>query len=124
MKSVESALLTIQKRPNNNGSTNTVMIRKGQADIDLFFKAVGEKESARIEGKRDHRLSDKLRAALAIAAALDRHDVAGQLMLLYRTTVLEDIRRTCSRRASDDTSTIIEELEHLSQYPGAITTER
>ncbi len=123
MKSVESAL-TNQKRPNNNGSTNTVMIRKGQAEIDLFFKAVGEKKSARIEGKHDHRLSDKLRAALAKAAALDRHDVAEQLMFLYRTTVLEDIRRTCSRRASEDTSTINEELEHLSQYPGAISAER
>ena len=123
MKSVESAL-TNQKRPNNNGSTNTVMIRKGQADIDLFFKAVVEKESARIEGQRDHRLSDKLRAALAIAAVHDRHDVAMQLMFLYRTTVLEGTRRTCSRRASDDKSTINEELEHLSQYPGAISTER
>jgi hypothetical protein len=124
MKSVESSILTIQKRPNNNGSTNTVMIRKGQADIDLFFKAEGEKKSARIEGKHDDRLSDKLRAALATAAALDRHYVARQLVILYRTTVLEDIRRTCSRRASDDKSTIIEELAHLSQYPGAISAER
>ena len=123
MKSVESAL-TNQKRPNNNGSTNTVMIRKEQADIDLFFEVVGEKKSARIEEKRDHRLSDKLRAALATAAALDRQDVAGQLMFLYRTTVLEDIRRTCNRRASDDKSTIIEELAHLSQYPGANSAER
>ena len=123
MKSVESAL-TNQKRPNNNGSTNTVKIRKEQADIDLFFKAVVEKESARIEGQRDHRLSDKLRAALAIAAVHDRHDVAMQLMFLYRTTVLEDTRRTCSRRASDDKSTINEELEQLNQYPGAISTER
>ena len=123
MKSVESAL-TIQKRPNNNGSTNTVMIRKGQADIDLFFKAVVEKESARIEGQRDHRLSDKLRAGLAIAAVHHRHDVAMQLMSLYRTTILEDTRRTRSRRAGDDKSAINEELEHLSQYPGAISTER
>ncbi len=123
MKSVESAL-TNQKRPKNNGSTNTVMIRKGQADIDLFFKAVVEKESARTEGKRDHRLSDKLRVALAIAAVHDRHDVAMQLMFLYRTTVLEDIHRTRSRRASEDKSTIIEELALLSQYPGAISAER
>ena len=123
MKLVESAL-TNQKRPNNNGSTNTVMIRKGQADIDLFFKAVGELKSAQIEEKRDLRLSDKLRAALASAVALDRRDVAEQLMSLYRTTVLEDIRRTRSRRASEDKSTIIEELALLSQYPGAISAER
>ena len=123
MKLVESAL-TNQKRPNNNGSTNTVMIRKGQADIDLFFKAVGELKSARIEEKRDLRLSDKLRAALASAVALDRRDVAEQLMSLYRTTVLEDIRRTRSRRASEDKSTTIEELAPLSQYPGANSAER
>ena len=123
MKLVESAL-TNQKRPNNNRPTDTVMIRKGQADIDLFFKAVGELKSAQIEEKRDLRLSDKLRAALAIAVALDRRDVAEQLMFLYRATVLEDIRRTRSRRASEDTSTIIEELAPLGQYPGAIYAER
>jgi hypothetical protein len=52
-------------------------------------------------GKRDHRLSDKLRSALARAAALDRHDVAEQLMILYRTTVVEDIRRTRNRRVTE-----------------------
>ncbi len=99
MKLVESAL-TKQKRPSNKRSANTV------------------------KGKRNNRLSDKLRAALAIAAALNRHDVAEQLMFLYRMTVLEDIRRTRSRRASEDKSTIIEELALLSQYPGAISAER
>ena len=99
MKLVESAL-TKQKRPSNKRSANTV------------------------KGKRNNRLSDKLRAALAIAAALERRDVAEQLMFLYRTTVLEDIRRTRSRRASEDKSTIIEELALLSQYPGAISAER
>ena len=99
MKLVESAL-TKQKRPSNKRPANTV------------------------KGKRNNRLSDKLRAALAIAAALERRDVAEQLMFLYRTTVLEDIRRTRSRRASEDKSTIIEELALLSQYPGAISAER
>ena len=99
MKLVESAL-TKQKRPSNKRSANAV------------------------KGKRNNRLSDKLRAALAIAAALERRDVAEQLMFLYRATVLEDIRRTCSRRASEDKPTIIEELAPLSQYPGAISAER
>ncbi len=76
MKLVESALMN-QERPSNKRFANTVM------------------------GKRDHRLSDKLRSALARAAALDRHDVAEQLMILYRTTVVEDIRRTRNRRVTE-----------------------
>ncbi len=94
MQLVESALMN-QKRPSNKG--------KGSARPFM--------------GKHHHRLSDKLRAALARAAALDRHDIAEQLMILYRTTVVEDIRRTRNRRATEHKSTTIEEPAPLSPYP-------
>ena len=99
MKLVESALMN-QQRPSNKGSANTAM------------------------GKHDHRLSDKLRAALARAAALDRHDFAEQLMILYRTTVVEDIRQTRNRRPTEHKSTSIEEPAPVSQYSGANSAER
>ncbi len=99
MKLVESVLMN-QKRPSNKGSANTFI------------------------GKRHRRLSDKLRTALASAAALDQHDIAEQLMVLYRTTVVEDIRRTRNRRASEHKSTTIEKPAPLSQYPGANSAER
>ncbi len=99
MKLVESALMN-QKRPSNKGSADT------------------------FTGKRHQRLSDKLRAALARASALDRHDVVEQLMILYRTTVVEDIRQTRNRRATEHKSTSIEELAPVSQYSGANSAER
>jgi hypothetical protein len=99
MKLVESVLMN-QKRRSNKAPANTFI------------------------GKRHHRLSDKLRAALARAAALDRHDIAEQLMVLYRTTVVEDIRLTRNRRATEHKSTTIEKPAPLSQYPGANSAER
>ena len=85
----------------------------------------GNEEFAKtVRRKRNHRLSDKLRAALAKAAALDRHDIAEQLMTLYWTTVAEDIRRTRNRRAAEYRSTTMEEPASLSQYPKVDSTER
>ena len=51
--------------------------------------------------RKRRRLSDKIRAALARAAALGRRDVTEQLSTLYQATVEEKVRRARRRRAPD-----------------------
>ncbi|GMQ77408.1 MAG: hypothetical protein BMS9Abin01_2753 [Gammaproteobacteria bacterium] len=50
---------------------------------------------------RRRRLTDKIRAALARAAALGRHDVTEQLGSLYQARVEEELGRGRQRRARD-----------------------
>jgi len=50
---------------------------------------------------RRRRLTDKIRAALARAAALGRHDVTEQLGGLYQARVEEELGRGRQRRARD-----------------------
>jgi hypothetical protein len=51
--------------------------------------------------QRRRRLTDKIRAALARAAALGRRDVTEQLGSLYRARVEEELDRGRQRRARD-----------------------
>lgn len=51
--------------------------------------------------QRKRRLTDKIRAALARAAALGRHDVTEQLGTLYQARVEEELDRGRQRRARD-----------------------
>lgn len=51
--------------------------------------------------RRRRRLTDKIRAALARAAALGRRDVTEQLGTLYQERVEEEIGREWQRRARD-----------------------
>lgn len=51
--------------------------------------------------QRKRRLTDKIRAALARAAALGRHDVTEQLGSLYQARVEEELDRGRQRRARD-----------------------
>ena len=52
-------------------------------------------------GRRRRRLTDKIRAALARAAALGRRDVTEQLGDLYQARVEEELGRGRQRRARD-----------------------
>lgn len=51
--------------------------------------------------QRRRRLTDKIRAALARAAALGRRDVTEQLGTLYRARVEEELDRGRQRRSRD-----------------------
>jgi hypothetical protein len=51
--------------------------------------------------RRRRRLTDKIRAALARAAALGRRDVTEQLGSLYQATVEEELGQGRQRRARD-----------------------
>ena len=51
--------------------------------------------------RRKRRLTDKIRAALARAAALGRRDVTEQLGTLYQERVEEELARQWQRRARD-----------------------
>lgn len=63
--------------------------------------------------RRRRRLSDKIRAALARAAALGRRDVTEPLSSLYQATVEEELRRTGNRRRTRDSSGGGDEFEDL-----------
>ena len=52
-------------------------------------------------GRRRRRLTDKIRAALARAAALGRRDVTEQLGGLYQARVEEELGRGRQRRSRD-----------------------
>ena len=51
--------------------------------------------------QRKRRLTDKIRAALARAAALGRHDVTEQLGTLYQAKMEEELGHRRQRRARD-----------------------
>ena len=59
------------------------------------------KRGRRKRRQRRRRLTDKIRAALARAAALGRRDVTEQLGSLYRARVEEELDRGRQRRARD-----------------------
>lgn len=67
-----------------------------QASRQGRAKTVGKKKR-----QRKRRLTDKIRAALARAAALGRHDVTEQLGSLYQARVEEELDRGRQRRARD-----------------------
>jgi hypothetical protein len=61
----------------------------------------GAKPGRRKKRQRRRRLTDKIRAALARAAALGRRDVTEQLGTLYQERVEEELGRGRQRRARD-----------------------
>lgn len=75
---------------NSSRRTSAVASRQGRS------KPVRKKRR-----QRKRRLTDKIRAALARAAALGRHDVTEQLGTLYQARVEEELARGRQRRARD-----------------------
>jgi len=61
----------------------------------------GAKPGRRKKRQRRRRLTDKIRAALARAAALGRRDVTEQLGTLYQEQVEEELGRGRQRRTRD-----------------------
>ena len=59
------------------------------------------KSQRKKRGSRRRRLTDKIRAALARAAALGRRDVTEQLGGLYQARVEEELDRGRQRRSRD-----------------------
>lgn len=59
------------------------------------------KTARKKRGRRRRRLTDKIRAALARAAALGRRDVTEQLGTLYQERVEEELGRGRQRRSRD-----------------------
>ena len=64
-------------------------------------RRAGAKPERKKRGRRRRRLTDKIRAALARAAALGRRDVTEQLGGLYQARVEEELGRGRQRRARD-----------------------
>jgi hypothetical protein len=64
-------------------------------------RRAGTKPARKKRGQRRRRLTDKIRAALARAAALGRRDVTEQLGGLYQARVEEELGRGSQRRSRD-----------------------
>jgi hypothetical protein len=73
--------------------TNNAEIKSG--------RSASTKPARKKRGQRRRRLTDKIRAALARAAALGRRDVTEQLGGLYQARVEEELGRGSQRRSRD-----------------------
>jgi len=69
--------------------------------VDSTSRRARAKPARSKRRNRRRRLTDKIRAALARAAALGRHDVTEQLGGLYQARVEEELGRARQRRARD-----------------------
>ena len=69
--------------------------------VDSTSRRVLAKPARNKRRRLRRRLTDKIRAALARAAALGRHDVTEQLGTIYRARVEEELGRGRQRRARD-----------------------
>jgi len=72
--------------------------RKSASSANRSSRARPERKKS---SRRRRRLTDKIRAALARAAALGRRDVTEQLGGLYQARVEEELDRGRHRRARD-----------------------
>jgi len=72
--------------------------RKSASSANRSSRARPERKKS---SRRRRRLTDKIRAALARAAALGRRDVTEQLGGLYQARVEEELGRGRQRRARD-----------------------
>ena len=61
----------------------------------------GNRSHKRRGRRRRRRLTDKIRAAIARAAALGRHDITAQLSLAYQAVMDADKIRSRQRRAAE-----------------------